>query len=260
MKDSIFEKSVEYLKTDSFKHLSTLKYLSLYQDRLTISLVEDTQKWAVLVTIPAEILSYDTVTYPKANKAIFLNGTSEQLKYRLLDALPRNNYILRLNEDLDLSNLENRFETKEGNSFISYSCSTFNDSAMDIMVHGNTHITDEAIDIIKRNGYSESEIRKYFDNGAVWFGLTINDKIRSVCFIYQNYGAIWEIAGAHTLETERNKGYARIVVTSALTYILERNLVPRYEADVRNINSVKLAQSLKMIQFLRINHFLLSPL
>ena len=49
-----------------------------------------------------------------------------------------------------------------------------------------------------------------------------------------------------------------MVVNSALTYILERSLVPRYEADVRNINSIKLAESLKMKQFLRIDHFLLS--
>ncbi len=66
MKDSIYEKSVEYLKCNSFKHLSTLKYLSLYRDKLTINLVEDTPKWALLVTIPTDILSYDTITYPKA--------------------------------------------------------------------------------------------------------------------------------------------------------------------------------------------------
>ena len=76
MKDSIYEKSVGYLKSNSFKYLSTLKYLSLYQDKLTISLVEDTSKWALLVTIPTDILSYDIVTYPKAKKAIFLKKNS----------------------------------------------------------------------------------------------------------------------------------------------------------------------------------------
>lgn len=260
MTDSFFEKSIEYLKTDSFKHLSTLKYLSLYQSKLTINLLEDTQNWALLVTIPTEILSYDKATYPNANKAIFINGTSEQLKYRLLDALPENNYILRLNEDLNLSTLENRFKIKKRNLFISYSCSTFDDSPANIIVPGDTQITDEAIEIIKSNGYSGNEITKYFDNGAVWFGLEINNKIRSACFIYQNYDNIWEIAGVHTLETERNKGYARIVVTSALAHLLKRNLVPRYEAEILNTNSIKLAQSLKMKEFLLINHFLLNPL
>lgn len=260
MTDSLLEKSIEYLKTDSFKHLSTLKYLTLYRDKLTMSLLEERNNWAILVTIPTEILSYDTATYPYANKAIFINGTSEQLIYRLLDTLPENNYILRLNEDMNLLDLKNRFKIKNGNSFVSYSCSTFEDYAANSIVLSSTHITDETVNIIMNNGYSEKEIKKYFDSGSVWFGVKINDKIQSVCFIYQNYNNIWEIAGVHTLETERNKGYARIVVTSAIAYLLKNNLVPRYEADARNTNSIKLAQSLKMKEFLRINHFLLSPL
>ncbi len=259
MQKSIYEKSVEYLKSDPLKHLTTLKYLSLYQDKLTVSLVEGSQKWALLVTIPTQILSYDTTTYPYANRAIFLNGTSEQLKYKLLETLPKSNYVLRLNESLDLDNLINRFDISKGNSYISYSCSSIDDSFKDIIVPGNTNITDEAIDIIKRNGYIESDIRKYFNNGAVWFGFIKDNRIRSICFIYQNYDNIWEIAGVHTPETERKKGYARIVVTSALTYILERKLTPRYVTDIRNIYSIQLAESLQMKQFLRINHFLLSP-
>lgn len=218
MRDSLLEKTIEYLKTDSFKHLSTLKYLSLYRDKLTISLLEESHNWAVLVTIPTEILSYDTATYPDANKAIFINGTSESLKYRLLDTLPKSNYILRLNEDINISGLKNRFRIKNGNSFVSYSCSVFEDYTANSIVPGNTHITDEVANIIMNNGYSEEEIKKYFDNGAAWFGIEVNNKIRSVCFVYQNYNRIWEIAGVHTLETDRNKGYARIAVTSALAH------------------------------------------
>ncbi|MEL7567327.1 MAG: GNAT family N-acetyltransferase [Dehalobacterium sp.] len=260
MTDSILGKSVAYLKTDVRRNLTGLKYISWYKDKLTVNLVEDNQKWALLIEIPSKILSFDTANYPKADKAIFLNGTSEQLKYKLLDTLPQSNYILRLNEDLDLSVLSNRFAINKANSFISLTCSTFNVSAKDNMVTGNTLLTDEAIDMIKRNGYSESEIKNFFNNGSVWFGLTINEKIRSICFIYQNYGDIWEIAGVHTLEKERNKGYAQIVVMSALAYILERNLFPKYEVNVRNTNSIKLARSLNMKEFVRINHFLLSSL
>ena len=57
MTDSLFEKSITYLETDSFKHLSTLKYLTLYRDKVTIHLLEERNNWAILVTIPAEILS-----------------------------------------------------------------------------------------------------------------------------------------------------------------------------------------------------------
>lgn len=143
--------------------------------------------------------------------------------------------------------------------YISYSCSALEDYTTNSVIPGSTHITDEVISLIMNNGYAKEEIKKYFDNGAVWFGVKIDNKLRSICFAYQNYDSIWEIAGVHTLESERHKGYARMVVISALTHLLKNNLIPRYEADVRNTNSVKLAQSLKMKEFLRINHFLLSP-
>lgn len=102
--------------------------------------------------------------------------------------------------------------------------------------------------------------KRHFNNGAVWFGLLKENRIRSICFVYQNYDDIWEIAGVHTLETERRKGYARTVVTSALAYLLEKKLTPRYMAEIRNTNSMKLAESLQMKQFLRMDHFLLSSL
>ena len=256
----LYKKSIEYLKNNPLKHLSTLKYLILHQDMLIIDLLEDASNWALIVKIPTKFLSYDSATYPDAKQAIFLNGTSDELKYYLLYRLPDDNYILRLNENLDLSAVKNRFQVTTGNSYVSYSCSSIDKSYRDSIVSENSNIIDEAIDIIKRNGYAKAEISKYFDNGAKWFGYIIDCKIRSLCFIYQNYENIWEIAGVHTPEAERMKGYARIVVTSALAYILDKNLIPRYEADINNINSIKLAESLKMKQFLRIDHFLLSSL
>lgn len=81
--------------------------------------------------------------------------------------------------------------------------------------------------------------------------------IRSICFVYQNFENIWEVAGVHTPETERRKGYGRMVVNSALAYLLERKLIPRYEADVLNLNSIKLAESLQMRPFLKMDHILL---
>lgn len=260
MQDSLYLKSIEYLKSNPLKHLATLKHLLLYQDKISINLIEDSFNWALLVKIPTEFLSYDSATYPYAKQAIFLNGVSDQLKYYLLEILPEDNYILRLNEHLDLSVLEKRFQVIAGNSYVSYSRSSIDDTYKNNIVQSNNEITDEAINIIARNGYTESELRKYFNNGAIWFGHIRNSIILSICFIYQNYGDVWEIAGVHTLETERMKGYARSVVTSALTYILDRGLIPRYEADIKNINSIKLAESLEMKRFIRIDHFLLSSL
>ncbi len=260
MPDLIYKKSLEYLKTDPFKNLPTLKYLSLYKDSVNVNLLEDGPNWAVVVTVPTAILSYDSANYPGAKKAVFINGTSEQLKHGLLASLSDSNYILRLNENLDLAPLKSRFKVNKGHAYISYSCQALKVIDVREEVPGNISLTDDAIDMIKRNGYSEDEIRRHFENGSAWFGFAVDNKIVSSCFVYRNYEDIWEIAGVHTLEQERKNGYGRVVVASALKYLLERNLIPRYEAEIRNTNSQKLAESLGMERFLRLDHFLLDPL
>jgi len=256
MEIGIHKKAIEYLQSDPLKHLTTLKYLSLYHDNATVQLAEDISEWALSVTIPTRILTYDSTTYPNAEKAVFVNGTSERLKKELLDKLPDNSYILRLNEELDLYPLINRFNVSKENTFVSYSCLELPGISFDY-ISSRSEITEEAISIFIKNDYTEPELRKHFKNSALWFGLVKENKIKSACFIYQNYGDIWEIAGVRTLEKERNKGYAQTVVTSALKSILEKNYVPRYETEEKNTNSVNLALSLGMEEFLRIDHYLL---
>ena len=113
-----------------------------------------------------------------------------------------------------------------GHSFTSYSCSVVPENSSSIEIPGHSQITAEALNMIMRNGYSETDIRNYFDNGAKWFGIKMGNQIQSICFIYQNYANLWEIAGVRTLEGAGNKGYAKKVVTAALKYLLDQNLCP----------------------------------
>lgn len=55
--NSLYLKSVEYLKSNPMKHLSTLKYLFLYKDKVAIDLIEDSSNWALVVKIPTKFLS-----------------------------------------------------------------------------------------------------------------------------------------------------------------------------------------------------------
>jgi GNAT superfamily N-acetyltransferase len=253
----IYIKSLECLEKDTLKHLSTLKYLSIYRDHADIKLVEDSGDWAILTMFPTSILSYDTATYPKARKAIFLNGTSDRLKYELLSLLTPDNYMLRLNENLDLSIYRDRFDISTGNTFISYTCTKLRSISEKATILPNATLTPEAINLFGRNGYTTDDLSRYFANGAQWFGLTENGRLASTCFVFQNYEKIWEIAGVRTLKEYRRHGYARIIVHSALKYLLERGLIPRYEAEQDNLNSIRLARQLKMKEFLTIRHYLL---
>lgn len=258
MTEELYIKALNFLNQNPLKHLSTLKYLQMYKNKVNISMAEDSFDWALIVSIPTICLSYDSANYPDAKKAIFINGTSDNLKHYLLSNLPPNNYVLRTNENIELSCLMNRFRVSTGNSYISYTCSADVGTQQYCTLPANTILNDDAIELITKNGYTTSEIRKYFDNGALWFGYIENVEIKSICFVYKNYNNIWEIAGVHTPEAHRGKGFARIVVSSAIRHLLKKCLMPRYEADVTNIKSIRLAEKLEMKQFLRIDHYLLN--
>jgi hypothetical protein len=255
--NKIYGKAIKYLNSDVLKHLPTLKYLSLYRAYAEINLVEDSGDWAVMVSFPTSILSYDTATYPKARRAVFLNGISESLKHDLLATLTPDNYLLRLNEDLDLSRYSDRFAVSAGNVYISFSGSAIPNSSIEVTISPNPEIGSEAVELIAHNGYTSNDLAGYFGNGAQWFGLMANEHLASACFVYQNYGNIWEIAGVHTIETERKHGYATTVVCSALAFLLQRGLVPRYDTNQKNLISINLARRLGMKEFLTIKHFLL---
>ncbi len=259
--DLLYNKAIEYLKTDTIKNLATLKYLQFFKDNVEISLMEDPFDWALLIAIPIELLWYDSVNYPDANQTVFINGTSDELMYSLLGKLKENNYVIRTNKPIDFSPLKNRYQISHGSSYVSYTCNSVNNAVQKSNLSDNVQqhhiLTDEAIKLITNNGYTEESLRKYFGNESVWFGYICEGIIKSICFVYQNYEAIWEIAGVHTIESDRNKGYGRAVVTSAIEYLLHKGLTPRYGVNINNTASINLAESLGMKQFLRIDHFLL---
>ncbi len=80
--NQLYIKAIEYLKREPLKNLATLKHLLLYRESVEISIAEDTFDWALLVSMPTALLSYDSVTYPDAKQAIFINGSSEPLNFR----------------------------------------------------------------------------------------------------------------------------------------------------------------------------------
>ena len=259
MIDSAYVKSLALLNADVLKNLSTLKYLAIYRDHADVQLVEESDEWAVLAAFPTSILSYDTATYPKARTAIFLNGSTDRLKHRLLDSLRPDSYVLRLNEKLDLSVHGNKFAVSPGNAYVSFTCSLLNSLPVEPGVQPNSVPTSEAVEMFGRNGYTQKDMDAYFDRGARWFGLKIDGYLASACFVLENYENVWEIAGVHTLESQRRRGCASIVVRSALGYLLQRSLTPRYEAEEKNVASIGLVQKLSMKEFLTVRHFLLEP-
>ena len=251
--------AIKLLETNIPQNLATLKYLTLYREDTTVNVMEEGKGWAVLSLFPTAILSFDREAYPRAKVAVFANGTNDTLKLRLLHELPANNYVLRLNAPLNLSGLEKRYKVGRGFTYLSYSCSVLPVLPPAKVVAAQSKLTSEAIAMFRQNDYTKEELRGYFSNGARWFGYIKDNVIKSICFTYRDYGSYREIAGVRTLDTERRKGYAGIVVYSALKYLLGNGLTPRYVTEIKNLNSIRLAESLGMKQFLKIEHYLLEP-
>jgi hypothetical protein len=259
MDGSGYQKAIKLLESDIPKHLVTLKYLTLYKKNAGVEIAGDGKRWAVLSFFPTSILSFDREAYPRAKVASFVNGNDDTLKIQLLHNLPKNSYVLRLNAPLDLSGLEQRFKTSRGFTYLSYTSNILPAMSQLVTVPARSDLTPEAIALFKQNDYSKEELKGYFSHGARWFGYTVDDEIKSWCFVYHDYANFREIGGVRTIEMERQKGYGRIVVYSALKYLLDNGLVPRYCTEEKNFNSIRLAGNLGMKQFLRIEHFLIEP-
>ncbi len=191
MIDSDYMKSIALLGADMLKNLSTLKYLTIYRDYADVEVIEESQEWAVRAAFPTSILSYDTATYPQARRAVFLNGSSDRLKNNLLDALPADSYLLRLNEKLDLSIHHERYVISQGHAYVSFTLSGTDSHLVEPAVRPNSIPTSEAVKMFGRNGYTQKDIGAYFGRGARWFGLKTDGHLASACFVFQNYQDVW---------------------------------------------------------------------
>jgi RimJ/RimL family protein N-acetyltransferase len=76
------------------------------------------------------------------------------------------------------------------------------------------------------------------------------------CFAEQIYTGIWEIGGVYTAPEHRRKGYARQVVLAALAQLKARLLRPRYQVREDNLASCRLAESIGLVPFVVVEHFI----
>ena len=113
------------------------------------------------------------------------------------------------------------------------------------------------IRVFGQNGYEPAEVSRHFADGARWFGIRDRGQIVSACFVFRNFETVWEIGGVFTEPSHRRMGHARKVVTSALNHVLANGFIPRYQVRSGNMESIRLAETIGLKEFLRMDHFLL---
>jgi len=265
MVNADWQKAQTYFHTDRLKYLVHLKYVNLYGDSITCTYLEQGDQVAVLLRYPSARVVWDAAAYPTTEQ-VFLPAANDASMARLLLDDMRESGLLNRSQVIKFSDTETEAVFKEtlplqfARSLTSYTSApnaTFEPDAEVVIEH---QPNDEHMAAFLCNGYSAEEIAADFAKGAVLFSLyDANRWLLSSCMIYQNFDDLWEIAGVHTADSARRKGYARRVVQTALSHVLEMQQIPRYHVEDVNTASHKLAQGLGLQACLHFRHYVYQP-
>ena len=246
------------LETDLLPHVVTLKMLHNYSGSMRIRLAEGEEGWALYSYLPIAVSEWDRKAYPTADAVVFLDGPNMKAKLALLSELPEGTLVLKTGDE----NLKQRLDvspiTRKATEYRSFTTeAAVSNVRLGPGILHSSQLDEPVSTLIERNGYEPQELRRYFSGGAEWFGIREQGRFTSVCFVHQNYAKVWEIAGVYTEPECRGRGLARKTVAAALVYLRSQDLIPRYQVRWDNAASISLAKSSGLVEFLRVNHYLI---
>jgi hypothetical protein len=258
VQDMDIDKAKRLLETDLLRNIVTLKMINSFSSSMTLKLLERKQKWALLSLLPTEMSEWDKKRYPNAKHIAFLDGNDLGYKRRLWREMPRTEIVFKTG-DPDLKEVLRRTpRVSKVDSFVSFTKRTnLLIASKDTEVKRSDQLTPQVEELIKENGYESEELNRCFANGAEWFGIENDGQIVSACFVYQNYGSVWEIAGVYTVPLFRKLGLAKRTVVASLYHLQLCGFIPRYQVRWNNGPSIQLALSIGLEEFLRFDHFLM---
>ena len=257
---SDYAKIMKCLSTDIPLHISHLKMLKTYQDSITYKIIEGRSGWAVSMLIPISISSFDLAAYPKAKYIVYIAGSAEKLIDDVISELPEDvDLVFKISESRDINLVNKRFDVRYIKSFITYSCEESINAKCDKVIISQ-NIDNRLLPLWYKNGYSMQSIKNYFQNGAKSFALYEDENPISTCIIFPCYNNIWEIGAVHTIQKARCKGYAKIVVSTAVNDVIKAGYKPIYQVVQTNIPSSRLADSIGLKVIMKLDHFYYSSI
>ena len=245
------------LSSDELANLMTLKMLNLFPENCETTLFEDRSAWACLTELDVAASFWDRATYPHLSKVVLIDGDSERLLARAFAAADKDNVVFKVHSAYLKSLLAGLPGARCVQSFLS--CTRTPPDAgepdSDPAISESSVLTPDAIESFSVNGYTPEELHAYFVRGARLFNLDIDGKSVSRCFIFLNYGEIWEIAGVYTEPESRKKGYAQRLVRHAVLAIEESGGICRYQFKSDNSGSRAVARAVGLDCFLEVDHW-----
>jgi GNAT superfamily N-acetyltransferase len=245
---------LHYLRADALKYVVHLKMIEAYSEHLVWHVETLAGLPGVLLLMPTSVNAFDAKTYPTSEWIVFLAAPSAELAERLLENVPRQKeLVFKLVDEQSVMAVKRVFpEIKRVTAFVSYTTDGTFQADPSVQISGQ--LDDRLLVCYQANGYSEPEMRSYFDKGAMTFSLWGEGPL-STCFIFKNYGEIWEIGGVYTTPASRRRGLARRIVATALSTLQAMGKRPRYQVLETNEASIRLAASLEMQRFVTTEHY-----
>lgn len=252
---------LSFFKCDILRYIVHLKMLTAYPDAIQGRYFASGPSESVLLLLPTPISSFDLKMYPSTRYVVLPVATDETAAKALLEYVPTGcDLVFKLIDAPTQAAISSEFDLQRKTAYISYTGTCLPGRVSNSPSITNVCITDcldsHCLPLYAANGYSSDEVREYFARGA--FAATVYEQgdPLSTCFCFPNYGAVWEIAGVHTVASCRRRGLARCVVEAALDELLGRGLVPRYQVHEDNLPSIRLAEAVGLTRFLTTEHFL----
>ncbi|GAA3402785.1 GNAT family N-acetyltransferase [Paenibacillus hodogayensis] len=247
---------VELLERDLMANVTLLKMMDMYQNKVESHIVRKNNHAGVLLLLPTEASVYDSHTYPETRYVVFLDYSDDAVLPLLLERLPaQTKVVLKLQRAGCAERLSGWMQLRHARTYWSYTCSPAAVYKSDAGVTANHELDEELVELWTGQGYGRKEIESYFKGGAVSYAIWERGAAVSACMAFPNYGRIWEVGAVHTVERRRGSGLAKRVVGTALHHLLRKGLTPRYQVAETNGASIRLAESLGLLPFVKLDHY-----
>jgi ribosomal protein S18 acetylase RimI-like enzyme len=244
------------LRQDVLRHVVTLKMLHFFGDSMELRFAQDDAGWALLSLLPVRVSEFDRQVYPNADTVVLVDGVSDALKSALLAGLPAGRLVIKAHDDFTRKFALEALGAQRALSFRSFTLPpTARLEPAPTGIMESEALDPEIARILARNGYTGPELARFFAAGARWYAIEEAGRYVSAGFVFPIFERVWEVGGLYTEPDHRRRGHARRIVAAALGHLAARNLITRYQVRSDNLESVRLAETAGLREFLRIDHF-----
>jgi len=249
---------IEFLQQDPMQNIVPLKMLATHGAVIQSHFLREGEAAGALLYFPTTAFAYDRQTYADHDLVVLLIANSLTLADALLTYLPRQQkFVFKLADKALQPQVARHFLLTHVRTFISYTTPPHSSLPAHAAVSMSAKVDERLYEHYAEHGHTTAEIADYFADGeARAFTLYREQQPLAACFTYTNFADIHEVGGVLTLPDERRKGYAKLVVESAIAMLHQRGYVPRYQVNATNGASIQLARSIGLLPFVTVEHWL----